>query len=177
MSIMALLLGRFGLPRWAQEAIVILAALGALWAALAWHDHKVYERGIKAQQEADAKATATLLKAADIQTQAWKNRAITAEAAYAKDQSDLALYRATHPIVYRVCFDTHGSGFGVPEAAGIIAGAQSGTPAATLGEPVSAGNPVVSEDRGPLLDAFAALFDASDDTLREFQARDGITPK
>lgn len=175
-SIIALLLGRFELPRWAQETIVILAALGALWAVLAWHDHKVYDRGIAAQKQSDAAATASLLKAADIQTKAWQNRATEAEASNAKAQSDLALYRAARPIVYRVCFDARGSGFGVPGASALDARAQSGTAAASLGKPMPAGNPVISEDRGPLLDAFAALFDTQDDTLREFQVRDGITP-
>lgn len=177
MSIIGFLLGRFGLPKWAQEAIVILAASGALWAALVWHDRKVYDRGIKAQQTADTKDTAALLKAADIQTTAWKSRATAAEAEDAKAQSDLALYRAARPIVYRVCFDAHGSGFGVPESAPLGSGAQKGSSAPLVGKPVPAGNPVVSEDRGPLLDAFAALFDTQDDTLREFQARDGITTR
>lgn len=174
MSIIGLLLGGTGLPRWVQEAIVILAALGALWAALAWHDHKVYHEGITAQQTADNADTAKLLKAAHTETVAWQNRATAAEAANEKFQADLALYRAAHPVVYRVCFNAHDGGIGMPAAATALTGAQAGAPAAALGEPMPAGNPVVSENRGPLLDAFAALFDTQDDTLREFQARDGI---
>ncbi|HKS75841.1 MAG TPA: hypothetical protein VJQ82_21695 [Terriglobales bacterium] len=170
MSILAAIFGWTKLPQWALELLVIAGLAGGFWM---YHRH-VYDTGIRAQQAADAKATAPLLKAADIQTQAWKNRATTAEAAHAKDQSELALYRAARPIVYRVCFDAHDSGIGMPEASALVAGAQSAPAAATLGEPVPAGNTVVSEDRGPLLDAFAALFDTQDDTLRELQARDGV---
>ena len=179
MSIIGLLLGGTGLPRWAQEAIVILAALGALWAALAWHDHKVYDRGIAAQQTADNADTAKLLKAARIETVAWQNRATAAEAANEKSQTDLALYRAARPIVYRMCFNARDSGIGLPAASAALPGTQASAAAAAVGQPMPARDSVVSEDRGPLLDAFAALFDTQDDALREFQVRDGVvaTPR
>jgi hypothetical protein len=47
----AALLLRYGIPSWAAKLAGIAALVLGLWAALAWHDHRVFEQGV-AQEKA-----------------------------------------------------------------------------------------------------------------------------
>lgn len=100
MSIVALLFGWTKLPAWVQELIAIAILLLALFLAVKWWDHKLYEEGIAAQQAIDQKNSAAdkaVLEA----------RATTAEKQDAQDQANLTAFRNANPIgAVRLCVPT-----------------------------------------------------------------------
>ncbi|MGH9300268.1 MAG: hypothetical protein ACRD0E_00095 [Acidimicrobiales bacterium] len=74
MSIIGLLLGWTGLPKWATELLAIVAISGALLLGYAvWH-HKVYDAGIAAQKASDASASAALLHRVEVANAALADR-------------------------------------------------------------------------------------------------------
>lgn len=61
MSLIAAALGWTGLPRWAMEALAILAISGGVLTAYGiWH-HRIYQEGIAAQRAADDRASSKTL--------------------------------------------------------------------------------------------------------------------
>lgn len=108
---------------------------------------------------------------ADAETAAKQKEADDAHKAFLQEQSDSAAYRASHPIgVVRLCGAPANSGT-VPKGTGQVSGApRAGLPAA-VGSAMHASDPVPIENRGPLLDAFAALLDATQGKLAECKAQ------
>lgn len=114
--------------------------------------------GVQRQKDADAVELAKQL-AAD------KVKADKAEHVHDQELSDLRTFRDEHPFTYRVCIKP------VPKHGPTDASHDGTTPASTVGESVPAPDPDITEDRGPLLDAFAALFETNNAALRQWQGR------
>jgi hypothetical protein len=173
-SIIATVLKWTGLSQGVMELIAIgTVALGTGGAVWYWH-HEVYDKGILAQQTADAKATSNVRAKADAQTAVLAKRATTAESTYAKSQSDLATYVAANPVhAGSVCIDSDHSGSHVSETPGAISGTVvTGTPATSV-QSVPEGNPgfAVSQTQLDLLSALGASADQVGATLTEFQVQ------
>ena len=176
MSIVGLLLGWTGLPKWASELVLIgVVAAGAVGAFWLYHHH-VYVEGIHAQQVADQRASAKVVAQANAETKAAQATADAAHAAYISEvnHDQAAAVRQPLPAV-RLCLHPHRGGSGLSESRSPHAGnAGARAPAGRL-PAVSTGNRPVRGGPGPnispLLDALAASADQVSAVLREYQAR------
>ncbi len=176
MSIVGLLLGWTGLPKWASELVLIgIVAAGAVGAFWLYHHH-VYVEGIHAQQVADQRASAKVVAQARAETKAAQAQANAAHDAYLQEISHEAIAAARHPLpAVRLCLDAHRGGFSLPEAGATYPG-NAGASTAAGGVPALPGadHPVRSR-RGPdisgLLELLAGRADQVSAVLREYQAR------
>ncbi len=176
MSLIGLLLGWTGLPKWATELIAVgaiaAAAVGAFWI----YHHHVYVEGIHAQQLADQRASAKVVAQARAETKAAQAAAAAAHAAYLQEMSHEALTAARHPLpAVRLCLDAYAGGAGVPEAGTSHPGnAHPGTPGGRVSQVPEANRPVrprTGPDIAGLLELLAGRADQVSAVLREYQAR------
>ena len=176
MSLIGLLLGWTGLPKWATELIAVgaiaAAAVGAFWI----YHHHVYVEGIHAQQVADQRASAKVIAQARAETKAALATAQTAHDAYLNEVTHEQVLAARHPLPpVRLCLDAYRGGFSLPEAGPAHAG-NAGASTTTGGVPALPGaNHPVRARRGPdisgLLELLAGRADQVSAVLREYQAR------
>lgn len=115
--------------------------------------------GVQRQRDEDVAALAVLRK----EDQA---KADKAEHSHDQEISDLRDFRDKHPFSYRVCIQ---SSLQKPHPADDSNDGASAS--ATMGERMPQTATDITEDRGPLLEAFAALFDEKNSTLRQWQTR------
>ena len=176
MSLIGLLLGWTGLPKWATELIAVgVIAAGAVGAFWIYHHH-VYVEGIHAQQVADQRASAKVVAEARAETKAAQAEADSAHAAYLQEMSHEALTAAHHPLpAVRLCLDSNSGGSGVPE--GGAAHSRDAHPGTSTGpiRAVHGGSGRVRGGSGPnlagLLGALARRADQVSAELREYQTR------
>ena len=176
MSLIGLMLGWTGLPKWATELIAVgaiaAAAVGGFWI----YHHHVFVEGIHAQQVADQRASAKLVAKARAETKAAQAQANAAHDAYLQEVSHEAIAAARHPLpAVRLCLNAHDSGSGLSQASSPHPG-NAGASAAAGGVPALSGaNHSVRSGRGPdisgLLELLAARADQVSAVLREYQAR------
>ena len=176
MSLIGLMLGWTGLPKWVTELIAVgaiaVAAVSAFWI----YHHHVYVEGIHAQQVADQRASAKLVAKARAETKAAQAQANAAHDAYLQEASHEAIAAARHPLpAVRLCLNAHRGGFSLPEAGPAHAG-NAGASTTTGGVPALPGaNHPVRARRGPdisgLLELLAGRADQVSAVLREYQAR------
>ena len=176
MSLIGLMLGWTGLPKWATELIAVgaiaAAAVGGFWI----YHHHVYVEGIHAQQVADQRASAKLVAKARAETKAAQAQANAAHDAYLQEVANEQVLAARHPLpAVRLCLNAHRGGFSLPEA-GTAHPGNAGASAAAGGVPALPGaNHRVRPRRGPdisgLLELLAGRADQVSAVLREYQAR------
>lgn len=173
MSVILKLLGWTGLPQWALELIVVAVAIVAVDAWWHVHNARLVAEGVQKQRAADTAASLALKSQVDAQTAALAARAAAAEDARAKAESDLAQYRADHPLTgaVRLCPHPAAGGGGLPQGTAAHPGGENPAPAPSVGQPVPAGDSPSAEDRLRLLDAFGALFDFTAGQVTELQGR------
>ena len=176
MSLIGLLLGWTGLPKWATELIAVgaiaAAAVGAFWI----YHHHVYVEGIHAQQVADQRASAKLVAKARAETKAAQATAQTAHDAYLNEVTHEQVLAARHPLPpVRLCLDAYPGGSGVSQAGTADAGNASASAAAGGVSQVPGADHPVRARRGPdisgLLELLAGRADQVSAVLREYQAR------
>ena len=176
MSLIGLMLGWTGLPKWATELIAVgaiaAAAVGAFWI----YHHHVYVEGIHAQQVADQRASAKVVAQARAKTKAAQAAADAAHTAYLQEMSHEALTAARHPLpAVRLCLDAYAGGPGAPEAGAAHPGNAGPSAAAGRVSQVPGANRPVRPRTGPdiagLLELLAGRADQVSAVLREYQAR------
>lgn len=152
--------------RLAIYAAAILAVLAGGW----WLHNHLVAKGIAQQRAADLARYVELQRKADLETGRLQGLATAAEHAHDGELKDLRDYRAHNELHFRVCINKPASGPMRQATAtnGLNAGSATAAP---VGEPVPAPDTAIAEDRGPLLDAFAALFDATSANLRQWQPK------
>lgn len=143
----------------ARKWVVELILLAALAGSFALYRAHLIELGKQLQKAADARELEIERKAAQAQQD---------KAEHTHDQELITLrdYRDKHPFSYRVCIQPAMQSSSSANSSDVSAAAT-----ATVGERVPEATPDITEDRGPLLDAFAALFEESNATLRMWQPK------
>lgn len=157
--------------KWIVEAIALAAIMGLV----AWWHHATFEAGIKHQKAEDDEATASLVHAAEVQTDFYKARAERAEGAHAQETIDNDRYRAANPLHGGLCQPAYGWQGHLPDVTATHAGNAGASPGPAAIQPVPAGDTESGGRANPdirhLLDLLAGRADEVSATLREFQAR------
>jgi hypothetical protein len=144
----ALLLGPFG--RLVGGAFIVLLALG-------WSHHAGYKAGIANQKAEDAKVAYIAQVAAEVETGRLQAAADKAQQEKDRAQTDLNVYRASHPVSVRVC---HSS----PVHSDLSQGASSQPAGAEAGNVLQ--HEAAGTDIGPALDELMASADATNESYR-----------
>lgn len=141
--------------KWLVELLLASALAAGVWLFC----RHLVEVGVQEQKDADA---------VQLEKQRVADQANADKAEHNHDQELQSLrdWRDQHPFTYRVCIPA-----AVPKRSTADSSNAGTASSAAVGNGVSTADPDITEDRGPLLDAFAALFENENATVRQWQAQ------